>query len=157
MEVERKPVYSPRITENHAGQPCYLVEYDEDQWNKYDKEGQEHCFAEWAKKAKPMGCVFVVLRLLPDALFPHGRQDAPYVARSYPVGQETFNPVTITCKLTACIDADTWVHASEGDRIKLKTAARNELGMHAMAAPVARTRFARARAKSRAQSRRGAS
>jgi hypothetical protein len=118
--------------ENYAGQPCYLVEYDEDQWNKYDKEGQEHCFKTWAGKAKPMGAVFVVLRLIPDALFPSGDKTLPYIARSYPVEQETFNPVTVTCKLTATIHTDTWQQASEGDRFKLKTAARQQLAMHAL-------------------------
>lgn len=135
MEVQRPAVVSPRIVENHAGQPCYLVEYDEDQWNKYDKEGQEHCLTTWAGKAKPMGAVFVVLRLIPDALFPSGEKVVPYVARSYPVEQDTFNPVTVACKLTATIHADTWEHASEGDRFKLKTAARQQLAMHAMATP----------------------
>lgn len=135
MEVQRGAVFSPRIIENHAGQPCYLVEYDEDQWNKYDKAGQEYCFETWAKKAKPMGAVFVVLKLVPDPLFPTGDKSIPYVARSYAVEQDTFNPVSISVKLTAVIDADTWQHASEGDRFKLKTSARTQLAMHAMASP----------------------
>jgi hypothetical protein len=134
-DMTRPPVISPRIVENHAGQPCYLVEYDEDQWIKYDKEGQEFCFEQWARKAKPMGAVFVVLRLIPDALFPISDKTVPYIVRSYPVEQETFNPVTVTCKLTATIHADTWAHASEGDRFKLKTAARQQLFMHAIASP----------------------
>jgi hypothetical protein len=124
---------SPRIVENHAGQPCYLVEYDEDQWLKYDKEGQEFCFEQWAKKAKPMGAVFVVLRLYPDALFPSTDKTLPYVVRSYAVDQGTFNPVTVTCKLTATLHADTWERALDGERMQLKTAARQQLGMHALA------------------------
>jgi hypothetical protein len=135
MEVQRSPVFSPRMIENHAGQPCYLVEYDEDQWLKYDKAGQEHCFETWAKKAKPMGAQFVVLKLVPDPVFPSSDKIIPYVFRSYPVELETFNPVTVTVKLTAAIDADTWGHASEGDRYKLKLAARQQLAMHAMASP----------------------
>jgi hypothetical protein len=135
MEVQRQPVLSPRIVENHAGQPCYLVEYDEDLWNRYDKPGQEHCFQTWAGKAKPMGAVFVVLKLIPDPVFPSGDKTVPYVVRSYPVEQEAFNPVTVTCKLTANIHADTWQHASEGERMKMKLAARQQLGMHALAAP----------------------
>jgi hypothetical protein len=134
-EVTRPPAVSPRIVENHAGQPCYLVEYNEDLWTKYDKAGQEFCFEQWARKAKPMGAVFVVLRLIPDALFPSGDKTLPYVARSYPVEQEAFNPVTVSCKLTAMIHPDSWEHASEGQRIKMRTAARQQLGMHAMASP----------------------
>jgi hypothetical protein len=118
--------------ENHAGQPCYLVEYDEDLWNRYDKAGQEHCFETWAKKAKPMGAVFVVLRLVPDPVFPSGDKTIPYVARSYPVEQDTFNPINITVQLKAEIHKDTWANALEGDRMKLKTDARQQLGMHAM-------------------------
>jgi hypothetical protein len=131
-EERRQPVFSPRMTENSAGQPCYLVEYDEDLWNKYDKAGQEHCFETWAKKAKPMGAQFVVLRLIPDALFPSGDKTIPYVARSYPVDQETFNPVTVTVKLSAQIHADTWANALDGERMKLTAAARTQLGMAAL-------------------------
>lgn len=133
MDDERKPVLSPRIVENHAGKPCYLVEYNEDQWERYDAEGKEHCFVTWAEKAKPLGAVFVVLRLIPDPLFPAGEHTAPYVARSYPVEQETYNPVAVSCKLTAMIDKDFWEAASEGKRLETKVAARLELGMHALA------------------------
>lgn len=133
MEVQRQPVFSPRITENSAGQPCYLVEYDEDQWLKYDKEGQDFCFEQWARKAKPMGAMFVVLRLVPDALFPSTDKTVPYVARSYPVEQETFDPVTISVKLTASIHADTWANALDGERMKMTGAARTKLAMHALA------------------------
>lgn len=125
-------MFSPRMTENSAGQPCYLVEYDEDLWSKYDKAGQEHCFETWAKKAKPMGAQFVVLRLIPDALFPSGDRTIPYVARSYPVDHETFNPVTVTVKLSAQIHADTWANALDGERMKLTAAARTQLGMAAL-------------------------
>jgi hypothetical protein len=91
---------------------------------------------EWAKKAKPMGCgVCSTAGYSPDAVFPSGEKTAPYVVRSYPVEQETFNPVTVTCKLTATIHPDTWEHASEGNRMKIKLAARQALGMHALAAP----------------------
>jgi hypothetical protein len=75
----------------------------------------------------------VVLRLFPDPLFPSGDRDKPYVARSYPVDQETFNPVTVSCKLTAHIHADTYAAADEGKRIQLRTAARQQLAMHAIA------------------------
>lgn len=132
MNMEAKVAISPRIVENHAGQPCYLVEYDEDQWLKYDKEGQDYCFTTWAGKAKPLGAVFVVLRLIPDALFPSGEHTIPYIARSYPIEQDTFDPVTVTTKLTANIHADTYASASEMERCNLKLAARVKLGMHAL-------------------------
>lgn len=131
-ETERQVAVSPRIVENHAGQPCYLVEYDEDLWNRYDKAGQERCFEIWANKAKPLGAYFVVLKLFPDALFPSGDKSIPYVARSYPVDRETFNPVTVTVKLSAQIHADTWANALDGERMKLTAAARTQLGMVAL-------------------------
>lgn len=133
LEVQRPPAVSPRIVENHAGQPCYLVEYDEDQWNRYDKPGQDSCFEIWVKKAKPLGAMFVVLKLFPDPVFPSGSKTTPYVVRSYPVDQETFNPVTVSCKLTAMIHPDTWAASSEGQRMQMRTAARQQLGMHALA------------------------
>lgn len=132
-EVRRQPVFSPRMTENSAGQPCYLVEYDEDQWLKYDKEGQDFCFEQWSRKAKPMGALFVVLRLIPDALFPSGDKTVPYVVRSYPVDQETFNPITVTTTLKAQIHSDTYLQALDGERMKLVASARTQLGMTALA------------------------
>lgn len=133
MEVKRQPVFSPRMTENSAGQPCYLVEYDEDQWLKYDKEGQEHCFEAWVRKAKPMGAMFVVLRLIPDPLFPSGEKTMPYIVRSYAVERETFNPITVTVTLKAQIHPDTYLNALDGERMKLKAEARLQLGMHSLA------------------------
>jgi hypothetical protein len=132
MEVQRQPVFSPRMIENAVGQPCYLVEYDEDQWLKYDKEGQEHCFDTWIRKAKPMGALFVVLRLIPDPLFPSTDKVVPYVVRSQPVEQETFNPIHISVRLCAMIHDSTWEQALDGERMKLKADARNQLGMHGL-------------------------
>lgn len=132
MEVQRQPVFSPRMTENSAGQPCYLVEYDEDQWLKYDKAGQDHCFETWAAKAKPMGALFVVLRLIPDPLFPTTDKTVPYIVRSYPVERETFNPISVAVTLKAQIDPDTYLNALDGERMKLTAEARLQLGMAAL-------------------------
>ena len=117
------------VEQNHAGQDCYVVQYDEDQWKRYDTERQEFCLAEWVKQATPMGAHYIVLRLLPDALFPSGDKTAPYVARTIPIQREDFDPVQISIKLCANIDADTWDKASEMQRGNLKTAARTKLGM----------------------------
>lgn len=131
--MSEKTNVSPRIVENHAGQACYLVEYDEDQWLKYDKEGQEFCFETWAKKAKPLGAVFVVLRLVPDPLFPSGEKTTPYIFRSYPVEQETFNPIQVNVNFSARIDPDVYKHATDGERMQLISKARQDIAMHAMA------------------------
>jgi hypothetical protein len=133
MELEPTGnVFSPRVTENHAGQPVYLVEYEEDQWYKYDKEGQDFCFETWARKAKPLGCVFVVLRLYPDALFPRSDKTTPYVAKSVPVDQDNFNPVSVSVRFTASIDPDTWSRANDGAKLQLKAQARRDIAMHAL-------------------------
>jgi hypothetical protein len=130
---ERPVVATPRIVENHAGQPCYLVEYDEDQWFKYDKEGQDFCIETWKRKAEPLGAQFVVLRLLPDPLFPTGEHTIPYVVRSVPIVQDGFDPFTVSVRISAAIHPEVWAQASELDRGKLKTQARLRLAMNAMA------------------------
>lgn len=130
---ERPVVETPRIVENHAGQPCYLVEYDEDQWFKYDKMGQDFCIETWVKKATPLGAKFVVLRLLPDPLFPVGEHELPYVARSIPIECDDFDPFTVTVRLSAAIHPEVWAQGSEMERGRLKTEARLRLGMNALA------------------------
>jgi hypothetical protein len=79
-----------------------------------------------------MGAQFVVLRLIPDPLFPSGDKTIPYAARSYPVDQETFNPITVTVTLKAQIHPDTYLNALDGERMKLTAAARVQLGMAAL-------------------------
>jgi hypothetical protein len=66
------------------------------------------------------------------AVSEYGDKTGPYVARSFPVDQEAFNPVTVTVKLCAMIDADTWARALDGERMKLTAAARTQLGMHGL-------------------------
>ncbi len=123
---------SPYIQQNHAGQDCYVVYYDEDQWFKCDDAGHERCIATWVKKAKPLGALFVVVRLFPDPLFPSRDRTTPYIARSIPIDRETFDPVTVTVKLVADIHPDTYKSASEMERANLRVSARNALAMQAM-------------------------
>lgn len=120
------------LEKNYAGQECYLVNYDEEQWNKYSPEAQEQTMQAWVKKAKPMGAEYVVLRLHPDPLFPAGDKTAPYVARSVPIDQGKFDPFKVAVELKCEIDSETWRKASEGERMKLKTDARARLAMNAM-------------------------
>lgn len=117
-----------QIEKNYRDQPVYLVEYDEDLWNRFDQKGQDHCFATWAKKAKPLGALYVVLRLVPDALFPSGDKTQPYIAKQVPVELDILDPILVTVKLTANIERTTWEGASDGDRILLRGKARERLG-----------------------------
>lgn len=121
-----------RIEQNYANQDCFLVEYDEDQWNRYDAETQQQCVDTWVKKAKPLGAEFVVLRLIPDPLFPSSDKAGPYIARSIPINTDTFDPFKLSAKLSCEIDRDTYWNASEGERMRLKTAARAKLAMNAL-------------------------
>lgn len=65
----------------------YLVEYDEEAWLTTPAETQQYCVDTWIKKAKPLGARFLVLRLVPDALFPLRGNDAPYIHERYPIEQ----------------------------------------------------------------------
>lgn len=65
--------------EGSATDNAYFIEYDEDQWHRYDDAGKEYCKSYWLKKAEPMGVRFVALRLVPDPLFPAGARETPYI------------------------------------------------------------------------------
>jgi hypothetical protein len=59
----------------------YLIQYDEDQWFRYDEAGWQFCYDTWIKKASAIpGIKLVVLRLIPDAIFPRDpEKPLPYI------------------------------------------------------------------------------
>lgn len=58
----------------------YVIEYDEDQWYRYDDAGKQFCYDTWIKKATPLPDIdMVVLRLIPDPVFPRGDKELPYI------------------------------------------------------------------------------
>lgn len=58
----------------------YLVNYDEDLWLALDNERREFCQQTWVEKAKVMPAVkWVVLKLIPDDLFPTNGHETPYI------------------------------------------------------------------------------
>lgn len=120
------------LEKNHAGQECYIVDYDEDLWFAYSEDQQEFTIGQWLKKAKPLKAVFFVLRLHPDALFPRGDKVQPYVAKSLPIDSDTFDPFKVSAKLSCEIHKDTYWRASEGDRIVMRTEARARMAMNAL-------------------------
>ena len=65
----------------------YLVEFDEEQWLTTPEETQRYCVDTWIKKAKPLGARWLVLRLIPDELFPLRGNDAPYIHLREPIEQ----------------------------------------------------------------------
>lgn len=71
----------------------YFVQYDEDLWNALDDERRDFCKSEWVRKATPLdGVRFVVLRLIPDALFPSGEHETPYVAWQHEITEKDDDP-----------------------------------------------------------------
>lgn len=117
------------VVKNMQGQDCWVVDYDEDQWFKYDERGQQHCIDTWIAKAKPMGCHYLVIMLTPDALFPSRDKTVRYVYRSIPIDQGNFDPFIATVRCQVSIDTDTWEHASDGQRIELRAKARARAAM----------------------------
>ena len=64
----------------------YLVEYLEDNWKGLPEATREFCKQQWIKRAEPLANVqFVVLRLLPDELFPMHGHEKPYIEWRHPI------------------------------------------------------------------------
>lgn len=59
----------------------YFVSYSEDLWLGLDDDRREYCKQRWLEVATPIpGVRFIVLRLIPDPLFPSTDKESPYVA-----------------------------------------------------------------------------
>ena len=57
-----------------------FLQYDEDQWFRYSEKEQQECCDAWIKKYLPNPeCHGIVLKLIPDPVFPRGEQEYPYV------------------------------------------------------------------------------
>lgn len=71
---------SDKVQRESQSGGIYLVEYSEDLWYDLPDATKDHCRSEWIKKATAMKEVrFVVLKLLPDDLFPMHGHELPYV------------------------------------------------------------------------------
>lgn len=104
----------------------YLINYDEDLWNAYDKPGQEATIGRWLRKAAQQGCKRVVLRLHPDDLFPSGVHDKPYVARQEDVELERRLAV-YQCETSAHINLNAWEAANANDKALIRATVKAEL------------------------------
>ena len=85
----------------------YIVNYDEDLWNSFDKESQEYCWQTWLKKAKQSSASVMVLRLHPDELFPAGEHEHPYVARQESIAANQTPYFAVEMRATITVDTST--------------------------------------------------
>lgn len=111
-------------SEGRASEGAYLVERDEDQWNGYDETRQNNCWRRWRKLAIENGCARVVLKLVPDVVFPSGSNTRPYVARVEPIIGDEDSPFKVQVRVSAVIDPHVYDDADDGRRLKLVQKAR---------------------------------
>jgi len=100
----------------------YLVNYEEDQWMKYDDDGREFCWQSWIKWATPLKCTKVVLRLIPDELFPMHGNEMPYLLERDIEGVAHLDPFKV--KIIAYIDINPDVWKTDADKMDAREAAK---------------------------------
>lgn len=114
------------VSESATGK-VYLVDYDENLFLSYNQEGQDFCFETWAKKAAPMGCDMVVLRLHPDQWFPMHGHDKPYIFKQVPIAGEKPALFRTKSKFYVELTAE-WNKLPEHEQLAVRQQAR-EAGM----------------------------
>ena len=68
------------VPEGTASDQTYLVSYSEDLWFALPEDRREYCKYVWTLKATSVkGVKYVMLRLLPDELFPSFGNEKPYI------------------------------------------------------------------------------
>lgn len=73
----------------------YLITKDEDYWNSLAEETRTFTWGRWRKEAEQLGANRVVLKLVPDPIFPTGDNELPYLAQQERIGQEEEKPVEV--------------------------------------------------------------
>lgn len=82
----------------------YMVNYSEDLWKAFDAEGQQFCKDTWIKKATPIANIkYVVLRLIPDELFPMHGHETPYVEWQHEIERAPECGFTLEATFTVCV------------------------------------------------------
>lgn len=85
----------------------YLVHYDEDLWKAFNAEQQEFCKDTWLRKATAIdGIRFVVLKLVPDELFPMHGHEKPYVEWQVPIDAPPESGFTVETTVTVTVEGD---------------------------------------------------
>lgn len=102
-----------QVPEGSAANNSYLVRYNENMWLALSNESRAHCMATWTDKAKAAGCAFLVVMLVPDALFPSGPNTKPYVYVSARVAKTEPKPFKALITYTAILEDGTkWCDAA---------------------------------------------
>lgn len=107
------------FTEIVAGK-AYLITYDEDLWKSYDDDGRQFCKDTWIKKATPMADVrFVVLKLVPDDLFPMHGHETPYVEWQHQIDRPPECGFTVDACVTFTVVSDTAKYVDPVTRMEM--------------------------------------
>lgn len=90
-----------------AAGKLYLIHMEEDLWKGLDPDRQAFCKAQWTEKATAIPEVrFVVLKLVPDELFPVHGHDKPYVEWQEAIDRPPECGFERRVELTLCITGD---------------------------------------------------
>jgi len=89
-----------------AGKSC-LIEVDEDYWLSLPDDRQVYCKEVWTEKARQQpDTARVVLRLIPDALFPMHGHDKPYIAWQADIDRPPECGFTVDTVVTITVNTD---------------------------------------------------
>lgn len=113
----------------------YIVELDENQWYGLDSERQTGVAAEYADRAKALGCSIMSIFVIPDPLFPmcgQGKKHRVFEKRI----EVRSAPFDLTILLTADIPLEAWDKLGELDRNRLVRECRDALNDRAVIAKV---------------------
>jgi len=80
---------SETVPAGHVVGKVYLIEYDEALWFRMDETRRGFCIDYWRKIAEPLTDVeHLVLRLIPDPLFPLNGNEFPYIRWQAPIARK---------------------------------------------------------------------
>lgn len=114
------------ISESPAGK-AYLVDYDENAFLAFDEERQQDCIDAWTKRAGPLGCEVLAIRLRPDTIFPLHGHETPYIWRSIPL--EGDKPALFRVDTVCYVNlTEAWHRLPDLEKLKQRQLAR-EAGM----------------------------
>lgn len=97
---------------------AYIVQYEEDLWMKMPQETQQHCKDTWIKFAEPLGLEEVVLRLIPDPVFPGFGKEKPYIHWRHRFPKDLGGDWEVKCVVYLCTN-DNSDSLTQAMRIKL--------------------------------------
>lgn len=106
--------------EGTATTSVYAISYNEDRWYRFTEKQREECCEAWIKKAEPMDVEEVVLKLIPDPIFPQHGKEHPYIAWRHKFPNKDVDDWIERRYVEICTNDNTFV-LDEEDREKFKT------------------------------------